>query len=233
GKSLRGIYGDVIEEIDWSVGRIIAALEHNGLIDNTLVFFSSDNGPWLIFGDQGGSAGLLRDGKGTAWDGGMRIPAIFWGRGLVKPGPVRDIGSTLDILPTFVTLAGVKAPDDRPLDGYDLAGVLRERQPSPRREMYFYRRGRLFAARVGDHKLHFITQRGYNQHEPEVHENPLLFNLLHDPGEQYNIAADHPDIVRRIRTEAERFDAQLVRGEDQNAKKAKTAIGIFNHPPIP
>ena len=233
GRSLRGIYGDVVEEIDWSVGRIIAALEENDLADNTVVLFTSDNGPWLIFNDHGGSAGLLRGGKGSTWEGGMRVPAIFWGPGIVQSGMVRGMGSTLDVLPTLASLAGVGVPEDRPLDGYDLSGVLGERHKSPRREMFFYRSAKLFAARIGDFKLHLITRDGYGQPKPEVHDRPLLFNLLQDPSEKYNIAAAHTEIVRRIRTQAEQHDAELIRGEDQVAKRTDGPVGVFLHGDAP
>lgn len=98
--SLRGLYGDVIEEIDWSVGQVLDALRRSSQAKNTLVLFTSDNGPWLIFDEQGGSAGLLRDGKGSTWEGGMREPTLFWWPGTIRPGVVRQIGSTLDMLPT-------------------------------------------------------------------------------------------------------------------------------------
>ena len=233
GKSLRGLYGDVIEEIDWSVGRLVSALEHNGLDRNTVVLFTSDNGPWLVFNEHGGSAGHLRGGKGSTWEGGMRVPAIFWGPGIVEPRVVRDMGSTLDVLPTFAALAEVKPPADRPMDGYDLSEVLTRGEKSPRREMYFYRSAKLFAARVGDFKLHLITQDGYGQPEPAVHAEPLLFNLLHDPSERFDVAADHHEVVRAIRDQALRFDGELVRGEDQVAKRINGAVGIFLHPPVP
>lgn len=233
GRSLRGLYGDVIEEIDWSVGQILAALEDNGLDKNTVILFTSDNGPWLIFNENGGSAGLLRDGKGSTWEGGMRVPAIFWGPGIVQPGLVAAMGSTLDVLPTFAALADAAPPSDRPLDGFDLSSVLRSHDESPRREMYFYRSAKLFAARVGDFKLHFITQEGYTQPQPTVHEQPLLFHLLHDPSERFNVADKHPEIVRSIRDQAEKYDAELLRGEDQIAKRIDGAVGIFRHAPVP
>lgn len=197
------------------------------------MLFTSDNGPWLIFNEHGGSAGLLRGGKGSTWEGGMRVPAIFWGPSIVEPGPVRSMGSTLDVLPTFAALAETDSPSDRPLDGYDLYGVLREHADSPRREMYFYRSGKLFAARSGDYKLHFITQEGYTQPEPEVHDRPLLFNLLHDPGEKYDLAAEEGDVARRIADRARRYDQELIRGEDQIAKRINGAVGIFLHAPVP
>ena len=103
----------MIEELDWSVGQILAALRRLELDENTLVVFTSDNGPWLIFDDHGGSAGLLRGGKGGTFEGGMREPAIFWGPGIVKPQVVMDMGTTLDLLHTCCSLAGVELPGDR------------------------------------------------------------------------------------------------------------------------
>ena len=124
GKSERGIYGDVIEEIDWSVGQILESLERTGLDKNTMVIFTSDNGPWLMFQEHGGSAGLLRDGKGSTFDGGMRVPSLFYWNGTIKPAMVIDNGTTMDLLPTICSLAGVKLPNDRKYDGYDLSPVL-------------------------------------------------------------------------------------------------------------
>ena len=107
GKSERGLYGDVIEEIDWSVGEILKTLKKEGLDKNTVVIFTSDNGPWSIFNENGGSAGPLFGAKGTSYEGGQRVPAIFWGPGRIKPGIIFGIGSTLDIFPTLSKLAGV------------------------------------------------------------------------------------------------------------------------------
>ena len=132
GKSLNGIYGDVISEIDWSVGQVLNTLRKQKLDKKTIVLFTSDNGPWEVFKTHGGSAGLLRGSKGGTREGGMREPAIFWGPGNVKPGVVQEMGSTLDVLPTFASLAGAKAPDDRAIDGHDLSDVLLNRGKSPR-----------------------------------------------------------------------------------------------------
>ena len=112
-KSLRGLYGDVVEEIDWSVGQVVDTLRELGIEGRTLVLFTSDNGPWLTYDQQGGSAGLLRGGKGSTWEGGMREPTIFWWPGKIQPGVVRQLGATLDLLPTCVTLAG-GTPADGP-----------------------------------------------------------------------------------------------------------------------
>ncbi|MEM7384614.1 MAG: sulfatase, partial [Verrucomicrobiota bacterium] len=124
GRSRAGLYGDVIEEIDWSVGQVMKTLQDLKLADNTLVVFTSDNGPWLPFKTHGGSAGLLRDGKGSTWEGGMREPTIFWWPGNVVPKTQPEQGATLDLLPTFLHLAGGELPKDRVFDGRDLSPAL-------------------------------------------------------------------------------------------------------------
>ncbi|MCH7687048.1 MAG: sulfatase, partial [Planctomycetes bacterium] len=125
GKSSRGLFGDIVEEIDWSVGQVLDTLRKHNLDKNTLVWFSSDNGPWLIFNEQGGSAGLLRDGKGSTWEGGMREPTVAWWPGKIAAGTVsQELGSTMDIYTTAIKLAGGNVPNDRIVDGVDLRPVL-------------------------------------------------------------------------------------------------------------
>ena len=230
GRSRRGLYGDVIEELDWSVGQVLEALDRTGTATNTLVLFTSDNGPWLIFDEQGGSAGPLREGKGSTWEGGMREPAIFHWPGKVRPGVVRDIGSSLDILPTLARLAGAALPHDRSYDGYDLSPTLLEGAASPRKEMFYYRAGRLFAIRSGPWKAHFLTQTGYTEPEATQHDPPLLFHLEEDPGERFDRASEHPKIVRRLEALAREYDDQLERGENQLVKQAQGPVGAFTVP---
>ncbi|MEZ5397311.1 MAG: sulfatase-like hydrolase/transferase [Bryobacterales bacterium] len=232
GRSLRGVFGDVVEELDWSVGEVLKALERNGLEENTLVIFTSDNGPWLIFNEHGGSAGPLREGKGSTWEGGMRVPAIFRWRGRIKPAVVRDIGATLDIAPTLATLAGTAMPADRPYDGSSLDRTLLEGAPSPRKEVFYYRAGELFAVRSGPWKAHFQTQTGYTEPQPTKHDPPLLYQLDVDPGERYDVASEHPEVVERIRRLAAEYDRNLKRGEDQLGKRAAGPVGVFTHAPV-
>lgn len=214
GKSPRGLYGDVVEEIDHGVGQIMDVLKETGLDENTIVVFTSDNGPWLIMNEEGGSAGLLRSGKGSTWEGGMREPCIFWGPGNVKTGVVTDIGTTMDLFTTFSNLVGVPIPDDRIVDGIDLSPVLFEGKASPRNDMFYYRGDRIYAVRVGDYKAHFITQEPY---QPEVveHSTPLLYNLKIDPSEKYDIAESHPEVIEQIMEAVKEHNAKLVKGEDQ------------------
>src|SRR5690606_22325783 len=125
GRSDRGLYGDVVEELDWSVGQVLATLRNEGLAENTLVVFTSDNGPWLTQFEQGGSAGLLREGKGCTWDGGMRVPAIAWWPGRIAPnGTTSELATTMDLFATSLALAGAPLPADRPIDGVDLRPLL-------------------------------------------------------------------------------------------------------------
>ena len=212
GKSARGLYGDCVEEVDWSVGQVLETLEDLGLDKNTLMFFSSDNGPWLIFNEQGGSAGLLREGKGCTWDGGMREPTVAWWPGRINSGQVtQELGSTMDIFSTCVKLAGSEVPSDRIMDGVDLSPVLFEGAPSNRKTVFYYRGTELMAVRLGSFKAHFFTQSAYGPDSKErtEHDPPLLFNLNHDPSEQYDVAKDHPDVLTEITTVVEKHRAGL------------------------
>jgi len=198
GKSRRGLYGDVIEEIDWSVGEVLATLRKHNLDDNTLVIFTSDNGPWLIFNDHGGSAGLLRDGKGSTWEGGMREPTVAWWPGTIPAGSVSaEISSTMDIYATAHDIAGIDLPNDRDLDSINLMPILTGGKGD--RETYFYYRGyRLMAIRHDSWKMHFMTQNAYGQPQPVTHEVPLLFNLDVDPSESQNLAEKYPEIIEKL-----------------------------------
>ena len=198
GKSLRGLYGDTVEEIDWGVGMILDALRDEGLEKDTVVVFSSDNGPWLAFKTHGGSAGPLRAGKGTSFEGGQRVPTIFWGPGYVKPGVVDGMGSTIDLLETFAALAGVEAPVDRKMDGYDLSQTLAGQSESPRDEFHYWNRGELHAVRSGPWKLHVIQREPINYGRVAPMDGPELYNLEHDISEAYDVAATHPEIVKRL-----------------------------------
>ncbi|TDB67325.1 sulfatase family protein [Arundinibacter roseus] len=210
GKSERGLYGDVIEEIDWSVGQLLNTLRSEGLDKNTYVVFTSDNGPWAIFNEHAGSAGLLYGAKGTSYEGGVRVPAIFWGPGRVKPGVVSSMGSTLDLLPTLCRLAGATLPNDRVYDGFDLSGVLQGTAANPRKDMYFYHGSKLFATRQGDYKLYYYKNNplGYPAKVEKLDE-VQLFNVQHDPSEKYNLAAKHPEIIKQIEQQVKAHTANM------------------------
>lgn len=201
GKSPRGLYGDVIEEIDANVGRVLEHLRTSGLAERTLVIFTSDNGPWLSFGTHGGSAGLLRHGKGTTFEGGMRVPMLAWWPGKVPAARTStDLMTTLDILPTACALAGTKAPSDRPLDGVDVSKTLLGTAESPRKTVLYYRGVSVYAIRHERWKLHFFTQGAYGQglrkRTPAV--PALLYDLHVDPSEKHDVAKHHPEIVAKL-----------------------------------
>ncbi|MEX2176615.1 MAG: sulfatase [Pirellulaceae bacterium] len=213
--SRRGLYGDVVSELDRSVGKILETLRKENLAERTLVVFTSDNGPWLTQSEQGGSAGLLKDGKGSTWEGGMRVPALAWMPGKVLAGTVSaELASTLDLLPTICALADCELPVDRPLDGYDLSPLCAG-QKGPRGEMFYYRGFELMAVRLGPWKAHFKTQSGYGQPQVEKHDPPLLFHLEHDPSEKYNVAAANPQVLSEIESLAEKHRASLVPAPSQ------------------
>ncbi len=212
GSSARGLYGDVVGELDTSAGRILQKLRDLDLASNTLVVFTSDNGPWLTRGLDGGSAGLLRDGKGSTWEGGMRVPCVAWWPGRIKPGQtVRDLACTMDLFNTCIGLAGGKVPADRAIDGVDIAGRLLGDRPSGREVMFFYRGSFLMAVRRGPWKMHLITQAAYgpDARQRVEHDPPLLFHLEHDPAEQHNVAADHPEVIAAIRQAVAEHQARL------------------------
>ncbi len=197
GASRGGRYGDVVEELDWSVGAIVDALDELELARDTLVVFTSDNGPWLAMDHHGGSAGPLKDGKGTTFEGGMRVPAIFSWPGRINPGVTEGIGSVLDLHATALALAGADADEDT--DGVDLRGTLLRGEPSPRSSLAYYRSGELMAFRQGEFKLHLVTQGAYGR-PPErvVHEQPLLYHLGEDPGERFDVAGRYPEVVEML-----------------------------------
>ncbi|MFB3905075.1 MAG: sulfatase [Acidobacteriota bacterium] len=216
-KSLRGLYGDVVEEIEWNVGRLLDTLRNLGLDKNTLVVFTSDNGPWLTFNQQGGSAGLLRGGKGGTFEGGMREPTIFWQPGTIKPGVIMELGTTMDLLPTIVSMAGGSLPKDRVFDGFDLTPVLKGKGPSPRQAVFFYRGTQLYALRKGPYKAHFIARPEFGAGEPVRHDPPLLYNLEHDPSEKFDIARQHPEVIAEILALAEQHRSTIQPVPDQLA----------------
>ena len=212
GKSKRGLYGDVIEEIDHGMGLIMEELKKNHLDKNTIVVFTSDNGPWLPFETHSGSAGLLREGKGTTWEGGQRIPGIFWGAG-IKPGVINDLGSTMDIFPTLLEMSNTNMVDDRIIDGVSIKNTLLKHEPSKRETIFYYRSREIYAVRYGEYKAHLMTQGAYNypkgSDEKIILDIPLLYNLNIDPSEKYNIADENPGILLEIEKIIEKHKKNL------------------------
>lgn len=199
GKSKRGLYGDVVSELDWSVGQILKTLKELKLEKNTLVIFTSDNGPWLLRKQHGGSAGLLFEGKASTYEGGFRVPAVAWWPGTIKPDQTSTaIATTMDLYPTILNLANVSLPKDRILDGKDLYPVLSSKQKHVQDVVYYYYRDKLYAIRKGPWKAHFLTKPSYKKVEPTVHNPPLLNNLDVDSSEKYDVADKHPEVIEEI-----------------------------------
>ena len=207
GKSAGGRCGDVIEEIDWSVGQVMKAIKDAGGDEKTLVVFTSDNGPWSMFEVHAGTAHPLRGEKGTSWEGGYRVPAIFRWPGRIKPGTVNGMAANLDLYATFATLTGGSQPTK--LSGYmskDLSPSLLQGKASPRNQ-WFYSMAGAIAFRSGNYKIHLSTRdRSSNPdtraREPvTMYKQPLLFDLSRDIGEQTNLSDKHPDIVKHLQEE--------------------------------
>jgi arylsulfatase len=207
GKSKRGLYGDVIAELDWSVGQVMQTLEELGIDSDTLILFTSDNGPWIeeYLGDYGGSADPLRGSKMMTWDGGPRVPCIVRWPGRVPAGRVSgELVSTLDVLPTFTRLAGADVPADRTLDGVDVSDfLLGKSEKSPRMRYYFYCYTHLQAVREGRWKL--VLPRparpkwcGWSARMIDAVKEVELYDLVSDIAEKHNVAAAHPDVVKRL-----------------------------------
>src|ERR1051325_2842120 len=215
GKSPRGLYGDAIEELDWSVGQILETLRKEKLDKNTFVFFTSDNGPWLQKKFNGGSAGLFRDGKGGTWEGGYRVPGIARWPGKIKPGVTREIASAMDLFNTCLALSGAEIPKDRAVDGFDMSPILFGDGKSKRDVHFYYLGDEPFAVRKGAFKAHFITHESYTKNEPEKHSSPLLFNLEQDPDRKFDVAADNPEVVAVLTKIFDEHRATVTRGKLQ------------------
>jgi uncharacterized sulfatase len=201
--SAGGRYGDVIEEIDWSVGEIARTLEQLGLAENTLLVFTSDNGPWLhvagVPNPDAGSAGALTNGKGTTFEGGVRVPAVFWWPGSVAPGVVSAIGSVMDLFATGLSLAGAEPSGEPVIDGFDLLPVLRGQGPAPRTTLAYYRAGELQAWRSGRYKLQLVSEGAYGAPPArQEHHPPRLYDLGEDPAEAFDLAASRPDVLSAL-----------------------------------
>ena len=216
GKSRAGIYGDAVEEIDWSVGEVLESLRKEGIAEKTLVIFTSDNGPWMVMNDQGGCAGPLKDGKGSTWEGGMRVPCLMWMPGKIKPAVSHATVNAMDVMPTALAMAGVPLPKDVVIDGVDLSSLLFEGKPLDERPFFYYRGDRLYACRIGEWKAHFHTKGGFGPAlKEESHDPPLLFHLGRDVSEKRNVASQHPEVIERMREAVKSHQKDLVPGKPQ------------------
>ncbi len=238
GKSKQGLYGDVIMEIDWSVGQIMATLDQLNLTENTLVIFVSDNGPWLNFGNHGGSTGGLREGKGTTYEGGQRIPCVMRWPSVIPAGTVNNqLASTMDLLPTLANLTGATLPTNR-IDGLDITSLIKGNTTSSPRETlyYYYHQNDLEAVRHQQWKLVFphVTTQSYRKVLPGNDGWPgpynkdttglALYNLRRDPGEAYDVKALYPekvDLLQKIAAEARKdLGDNLVGIKGENVRKS-------------
>ena len=215
-RSEGGTFGDTVEEIDWSVGELLAALEQHGIADNTLVVFTSDNGPWYQ-----GSPGSFRGRKGQSYEGGHRVPFLArWPRRIAAGTISHEPAINIDLFPTCLALAGLSPPDDRTVDGENIFDLLTVRdRPSPHDSLYFYHQGELEGVRTGKWKYlrsinHYVWPLPLNKKAGGTSEHttgplPLLFNLELDPGESYDLTAKHPDMAAQLAEQMTRWEAQL------------------------
>ncbi|MBL7112091.1 MAG: sulfatase [Bacteroidales bacterium] len=219
GKSRSGLYGDVIQTIDWSAGQIVGKLKELNLDKNTLVVFTSDNGPWLYLPDrmlQGGnepwhvgSPGPLRGAKGTTYEGGNRVPGIMSWPGRIPPGQViADPASTVDLFPTIVAATGAQMPGDRIYDGRNILGAITGEKDFPEFEFFYFRDKRIEGVRHGEWKLRLSRHLRTDLDETDP-LTPELFNLDLDPSERYNVANRHPKKVEEMLQKMQRIAAEM------------------------
>jgi arylsulfatase len=212
-----------MEEVDWSVGEVMKALKKNGLTDNTILIFSSDNGPWLTFGNNAGNTGGLREGKGTAWDGGLKVPCIISWPGKIKPGTIcNKLVTTMDMLPTIAGICKTKQPVKK-IDGVDIIDLLTGKSgANPRDEfVYYYDKNNLKAVRKGIWKLVFpcVSQTynktgaiGYDRFPGKYSSDSVqlaLYNLSTDPGEDRDVKAQFPETVKQLSAIADKYRIEI------------------------
>src|SRR3546814_41025 len=225
GKSGVGLFGDLMMEIDWSVGEVLRTLDEAGLREKTLVVFTSDNGPWRNYGNHAGNTGGLREGKGTSFEGGQRVPCIMRWPAKIPAGEVSNkLASTIDLLPTIARLCGAELPEKK-IDGVNIASLMMgEEDAEPRSEfVYYYQKNSLEAVRKGSWKLIFPHKYrtylqdipGYDGYPGKVRKVPTgqaLYNLSSDPGETVDVQEAFPEVVKDLMAVAERYRPSL--GDD-------------------
>jgi arylsulfatase A len=234
-KSGHGMYGDVTQELDWSVGQVLSTLKKLNLDDKTLVVYTSDNGPWLVYGDHAGKADPFREGKMTSFEGGFRVPCIMRWPGQIPAGKTCDqLAVTFDLLPTFAKILGAELPTDRIIDGRDIWPLMHGDADalSPHDVFYHYWGRNLQAVESGRWKLHFahtyihVTVPGHGGAAGKTEDEKLsqsLFDLQSDPGETTDVSADHPDVVERLSAYAakarEDLGDQLAKQQGKNLRE--------------
>ncbi|XP_022099421.1 arylsulfatase A-like [Acanthaster planci] len=230
----RGTFGDSLAELDWSIGQVVQQLKDSGVADKTFVFFTADNGPSILNQNRGGSAGLLKCGKGTTYEGGQRVPAIALWPGKIQPGRTRELASSLDLLPTIANLTGAPLPAGKVLDGVDMSEILFHNRPSQRETFIYYPENPnptlgIFAVRYKQYKAHYFTRgnklSGSTNRDHDCrdsakltpHDPPLLFNLDQDPGERYDLSADpkYKSLLEKIAAIKGSFEAGMTWGRSQ------------------
>lgn len=206
GTSQRGLYGDVIQEIDWSVGQILNKLAEDGLLENTLIVFSSDNGPWLAMEEHGGSAGVLREGKQYTFEGGLRVPTMAMWKGKIAPKRIYSgMATQMDWFPTIAAITDIKMPIDRPIDGRDLSEVLFNKGVREADTFLYFDGDKLEGFRKGDYKVK-LPYKGFSGapwKKAVAPHDTLLINLKEDPGELKNLYSSNPELTRALLTEME------------------------------
>ncbi len=242
GKSQQGLFGDVIMEIDWSVGEIMNTLERNGMDKNTLIVFTSDNGPWLNFGNHAGSAGGLREGKGGSFEGGQREPCIMRWPDQIPAGTIcNQLASTIDLLPTFAEITQADLPK-RKIDGVSILPLLKgDPNTNPRESfLYYYRKNSLEAVRKGNWKLVLAHPgRTYHGFQPgkdgfpgSTNENfnfeEGLYDMRRDPGEQYDVKESYPEVVADLKKIAAEAREDLGDDLTENPGKNRRNPGKIN-----
>ena len=199
GRSMRGAYGDVVEELDQSVGTILQVLKDLKIANNTFVIFTSDNGPWGWANVDGGSSGLLKGNKGSVYEGGYRVPAIAWMPGTIKKGTVSTaLASTLDLYPTLIAMTGNEISNQEELDGLNIKNTFVNNEPV-RHDIHYYRQDTLIGIRHKEWKMYIKDPNPWNDDLTEK-DIPVLYNIEHDPSEKYNLTSKHSDVVDRIVT---------------------------------
>jgi arylsulfatase A-like enzyme len=240
GKSQNGRFGDWVEEVDWSVGQVLDALRTQGLDKNSIVVFTSDNGPWLTKGTDGGSAGPLRGGKGSTWEGGVRVPTLAWWPGRIPAGSVNDaVAATIDLLPTFVSLAGGTVPATPVIDGRDITPILLgQSKESAREAHYYFASYDLQAVRQGRWKLALSPQSdGLGKNAAKTAAGLRLYDLDAEIGEQTDVAAQHPEVVAKLKALADKMAAEIggktptARRPSGEVKGAKTLYPTVDYVP--
>lgn len=242
GKSGAGVYGDVMMELDWSVGEVMKTIREQGLEDNTLIVLTSDNGPWRKFGNWAGSTGGLREGKTTVFEGGQRVSCVMKWKGTIPAGTVGNkLSSSIDLLPTFVAICGLKMPANK-IDGVDITDLLKGKaKASPRRNFYYYfDSNALKAVRRDDWKLmlphdyftyekDLVGKDGVPGKTTKINFPMALYDLRQDPGERYDLQESYPEIVQELQKLAEEARADL--GDDLKAIKGsnRRPVGIVTN----